>query len=196
MKLAREWLALEKPQEAANMMKKIMLVLAALAAIGFAIPAYAESDDKSGIQPTLTAASPFSPEALAQAVAAVQQEQSATEAKLAEVDKRIADARRGISRGKKMVWWGLAAFGGGSALALIGAGDDSCFNYSGWELVPKGCTAREYAGVYIAGGGGGIAILGVKNWLTNTFRLRRAEAERERSVGADVEVTPTKVAAN
>jgi len=167
-------------------MRKSLVVFAALAVIGFTAPAFAQDDNRTAPTRSL-----LLPESLAQAVATVQSRQ----ADIAELDKRIASARRGISRGKKMVLWGSGILAGGLALAVLSA-TDSCLNSDNFQaqLVPKGCSAGEYAGVYTGAAGMSIAIFGGKNWVTNTFRLRRAEAEKQKLVG--VSATPTSVAAN
>ncbi len=164
-------------------MRKLFVILAALAAIGLTLPAYAGQSPEQSAQ-----SSPqISRETVERAVAAV-----AAEKKLVELDERIAKARRGISSGKKKLLFGGAIFATGVAIAYTGNGPDACWENPGLSL--KGCTTRQKVGLFTAVGGGLVAIGGAVEWPLSAARLRRAEAERRQLTS--IAVSPTAVAAN
>ncbi len=133
---------------------KCFIVILAAAVVALATPAYAESDNTN--QPTLAASSPFSPEAIAQAVAAVQSQQ-ATDAKLAQLDERIVKARKRISAGKQNTVLG-------AVLLPVGM-----------YLLNRGETF--YGAIVTVPGVAGV-VAGPIWWSIGKRDLRRAEAER------------------
>lgn len=173
-------------------MRKLFFVFAVLAGIGVIVPAYAE-EDGTGSKSELVI-SPFAPEILAQAVE--QETAAAQDPRLAAVEKRITNARKGISRGKKMVLW-AAIIGLPVGTALWYQISDECLS---GEVE---CTSREQkfyiAGLVTASATGGIMGYGLRSWLFNTISLRRAEKEKSRLTGGGnvaLEVTPTAVTAS
>ncbi len=152
--------------------------------------AYGESNDVS---------SPFSPEALARAVAVAQEQNkppTAEEVRIAElaakilsVDEKIANYRKGIRSAKINLVAGGGLLAGG--LLVRNSVGDECRS----QGVCSGSdeAKRRYGLIFAASGGVGAMVAPIR-WVISTRGLHRAREEREKLLNASA--MPTSVAVN